>query len=1096
MTNLLKKIVGIRGGLSLLLFFTGNLALAQTFKPNVMILLDSSGSMDDQITALAAYVSTYTYPNAGYTATVVYQKEGGGTYVQYAADIASVSSAPAQNVLTKYGFWFGTIGSPDQIKLFVGNYLNYQVCSDGPPYCLVSQTKMSIAQRVITQTVSILDTTRWGLMKFINNNTNNPPGGGGVVSQIGVSTNSIALGVSTIAAGGFTPLGEQLRDSGTYYKGQLTQGSTTFPNPIQDRCQKNSVFILSDGLQNGQVDVSSQATVEYTTDHHTTLTGVQNVIVNTIGFSVDPADRNQSLTNLQQAASNGGGSFFIADNTNELEQALFSLPPGVVVTSPQNNSLNLSGTVVLTAGVPNTQCTAGITFRVDGSTIGFEDTVAPYTLNWNSNSVLNGTHTITALLRDSNNNISVSYPILIQTNNDQTAPIINNVNTQVGITTATITWTTNEAADTQMAYGLTSAYTSTTPLNASMVTSHSVALSGLSPGTVYHYQVLSRDAAGNLATLGDFQFTTQSIVVVGPLDHFNITFLNAGVTQSGPGSRNGGHPFNLYAGDCFAATIEAVDSSNNHANFNGAISLGQYLLDATGLEIALAPGISQNGSDYGRLGVSSMDFTMVNGFVFLGSQTDLTKQLCFYRGTRAPLDDKQDGDPGDLHIKVIQTGVPTVNGTSSGYVVWHGPANKMALVLPTQSLTPATTTGVFGSIQTQPQGKPFTVQAYLTDRFWNQILNNSGDTFRFSSSLPLYTGFNPLERASAGGTLVSTVTASTCAVSVTLAVQDITSPIIASTQQVVNMQGCTGPPPPGPDTEKGFFTLSIPGLVTAGTVFSSTITVENVNIPTGAGSVRYAGRLVPLIPLDATHFTSANGTLGQPAFEFFIPEGTNGNFTFLIPNQTYTRAETIWVQLIGEDPLELLDASSMAGPMQVLPGSPTRLSAVPSPGVVRALSASVITITLTDDFGNGIASQNISAQLTQGSGNINVGGVPSTFVQTITDALGKATVNFTSGNISEIDKILVWAPSLPSIPSVEVSINVSLLGDKVVAAYPSPVKITQRPLSIEYKLDQDSDVEVLITDVFGQEVWKTTYPPGSAGGASGFNVVKWDGRNG
>ena len=41
-----------------------------------------------------------------------------------------------------------------------------------------------------------------------------------------------------------------------------------------------------------------------------------------------------------------------------------------------------------------------------------------------------------------------------------------------------------------------------------MVTSHSASLSGLAANTLYHYRVKSRDAAGNLATSGDFTFTT------------------------------------------------------------------------------------------------------------------------------------------------------------------------------------------------------------------------------------------------------------------------------------------------------------------------------------------------------------------------------------------------------------------------------------------------------------------------------------------------------------------------------------------------------------------------------------------------------------
>jgi Domain of unknown function (DUF4082)/Bacterial Ig domain/Purple acid Phosphatase, N-terminal domain len=92
---------------------------------------------------------------------------------------------------------------------------------------------------------------------------------------------------------------------------------------------------------------------------------------------------------------------------------------------------------------------------------------------------------------------------------DTTPPPISGVSaTSIGQSTATIVWTTGEAADSQVEYGTTTAYGSSTPLDTTMVTSHSVALSGLSPGTLYHYRVRSRDAAGNLATSADFVVST------------------------------------------------------------------------------------------------------------------------------------------------------------------------------------------------------------------------------------------------------------------------------------------------------------------------------------------------------------------------------------------------------------------------------------------------------------------------------------------------------------------------------------------------------------------------------------------------------------
>ena len=78
---------------------------------------------------------------------------------------------------------------------------------------------------------------------------------------------------------------------------------------------------------------------------------------------------------------------------------------------------------------------------------------------------------------------------------------------------ATIIWTTNEPADTQVEYGLTASYGSATVLNPTLSTGHSQPLTGLAIGTIYHYRVKSKDAAGNLATSADLTFTTSSAPV-------------------------------------------------------------------------------------------------------------------------------------------------------------------------------------------------------------------------------------------------------------------------------------------------------------------------------------------------------------------------------------------------------------------------------------------------------------------------------------------------------------------------------------------------------------------------------------------------------
>jgi hypothetical protein len=94
---------------------------------------------------------------------------------------------------------------------------------------------------------------------------------------------------------------------------------------------------------------------------------------------------------------------------------------------------------------------------------------------------------------------------------DTTAPVISNVGASaITSSSATISWNTNESADSQVEYGVTSAYGSATSLNSAQVNSHSLTLSGLTPLTLYHYRVKSNDAAGNPAVSGDATFATSA----------------------------------------------------------------------------------------------------------------------------------------------------------------------------------------------------------------------------------------------------------------------------------------------------------------------------------------------------------------------------------------------------------------------------------------------------------------------------------------------------------------------------------------------------------------------------------------------------------
>jgi hypothetical protein len=91
-------------------------------------------------------------------------------------------------------------------------------------------------------------------------------------------------------------------------------------------------------------------------------------------------------------------------------------PPTATLTAPANGA-TVSGTVTLSANATDDVGVAGVQFRVDGASSGAEDTTAPYSTTWDSRSVANGTHTVSAVARDGAGNLSAASSVTVTVSN-------------------------------------------------------------------------------------------------------------------------------------------------------------------------------------------------------------------------------------------------------------------------------------------------------------------------------------------------------------------------------------------------------------------------------------------------------------------------------------------------------------------------------------------------------------------------------------------------------------------------------------------------------------------------------------------------------
>lgn len=118
------------------------------------------------------------------------------------------------------------------------------------------------------------------------------------------------------------------------------------------------------------------------------------------------------------------------------------------------------------------------------------------------------------------------------TTSDAAGPVISDIDVSLSCdTSATVTWTTDESATSEIAYGTSVSYGSTAS-DADLLTAHELVLSGLTRDASYHVAVSSTDGSGNESTSADQTFTTDEDAAPSNVSGFGASVGDGSATLS------------------------------------------------------------------------------------------------------------------------------------------------------------------------------------------------------------------------------------------------------------------------------------------------------------------------------------------------------------------------------------------------------------------------------------------------------------------------------------------------------------------------------------------------------------------------------------
>jgi hypothetical protein len=114
---------------------------------------------------------------------------------------------------------------------------------------------------------------------------------------------------------------------------------------------------------------------------------------------------------LLKTSTGGGGGGGGGDTT----------APAASLTAPTAGA-TVTGTVAVSATASDNVGVVGVQFQIDGVNLGSEDTAAPYSLSWDTTTIANGTHALTAIARDAAGNRTTAAAVSVMVGNPPATP--------------------------------------------------------------------------------------------------------------------------------------------------------------------------------------------------------------------------------------------------------------------------------------------------------------------------------------------------------------------------------------------------------------------------------------------------------------------------------------------------------------------------------------------------------------------------------------------------------------------------------------------------------------------------------------------------